>query len=328
MSLSVPDSQDFSRLTERFRPALRAHCYRLMGSLHDAEDMVQETLLRAWQHREALQDQAALRAWLYKIATNVCLDALKKQRRRFVPLTYQPASTLSEPIPPDVQEPIWLEPYPDEWLRDESPVPEAHLIARESITLAFIAALQLLPPRQRAALILAEVMEFPAIEIAELLGMTLASVKSALHRARATLAARGRPFREAGDRVLDEAGHARLAAYVRAWECADSAALIALLSAEATFSMPPIPAWYQGRETIRGLVGQTVFAGKAMNRWRLLPTGANRQPAFGLYRQEPGGIYHAYGIQVLTLQDGLINDIITFRVPALFPRFGLPAEVG
>lgn len=323
------EQNEFGALVEPYRRQLHAHCYRLMGSLHDAEDMVQETLLRAWRNRESLQEPAALRAWLYKIATNICLDALRKHRKRFVPTTYQAASTLAEPIPADVNEPIWLEPYPDDLLPMESHHPEEHVLAREHITLAFIASLQLLPPRQRAILILRDVMDFQASEVADLLGSTVASVKSALHRARATLAERGDQAGQVGQvGQLDDAARAQLDEYVRAWEYADVNALIKLLADEATFSMPPIPAWYQGKETIRGLIARTIFAGPAAGRWRLLPTRANRQVAFGLYRvSDTPGTHSAYGIQVITFCGGAISDITTFRDPALVVRFGLPQNI-
>ena len=177
----------FSAMTEPLRRELQVHCYRMLGSVQDAEDMVQETFLRAWRRRETYAGRASFRAWLYKIATNACLDALDKRPRRAVPLTRQALSTLDEPIPPDVNEPVWLEPYPDDWLGGDSVNPEGEVASREHITLAFIAALHLLPPRQRAVLILRDVLDWQASETADLLEMTVSAVKSALHRARETL---------------------------------------------------------------------------------------------------------------------------------------------
>ncbi|MBZ0299543.1 MAG: RNA polymerase subunit sigma-70, partial [Anaerolineae bacterium] len=229
-----------------------------------------------------------------------------------------------------VNEPIWIEPYPDDrWLADDDH-PEHAVFARQEMTLAFIVLLHLLPPRQRAVLILRDVLDFQANEAAVLLDMTVSAVKSALHRARSTMAIQEGGSGSALVRVdgLDEPLRTQLEDYVRAWETADVAALLALLKADATFSMPPIPAWYRGRATIRDLTMRTVFSGQAQGRWHLRPTRANGQPAFGLYRQsaEPG-VYHAYGIQVLTFHDGQLADIITFRHPALFPLFHLPAIV-
>jgi RNA polymerase sigma-70 factor (ECF subfamily) len=322
MNLTVVDEHEFAALAEPHRRELQAHCYRMMGSAQDAEDMVQEVFLRAWRRRETFEGRASFRAWLYKIATNACLDRLKKQPRRVVPMTYQEVSTLAEPIPASVMEPIWLEPYPDDLLGDGDP--EETISSREYITLAFIVALQLLPPRQRAVLILRDVLDWPANEISALLDMTVPAVKSALHRARSRLAKRDM----IEDHPLDDALQSQLADYVRAWETADVDGLLRLLKDEATFSMPPIPSWYRGRTEISGLVAKTIFSGDARGRWRLLPTRANRQIAFGLYRQSDTlGIWNAYGIQVLTFQGRLIADITTFRNPALAQMFGLPATI-
>jgi RNA polymerase sigma-70 factor (ECF subfamily) len=325
MNLSEIDQHNFGVLAEPHRRELQAHCYRMLGSIHDAEDMVQETFLRAWRRRETFEGRASFRAWLYKIATNACLDSLEKRPRRVVPVTHQGVSTLDEPIPPDVTEPIWLEPYPDELLISDDVSPEGYLSTQENITLAFMAALHLLPPRQRAVLILRDVLDWQASEVADLLEITVPAVKSALHRARTTLAKRNMDVEAY---VLDTSTLTQLDDYVRAWETADVNALLTLLRADATFSMPPIPSWYQGRDAIGGLVAKTVFRGEARGRWRLLRTRANRQPAFGLYRRDDAhGVYQAYGIQVLTLDGGQIVDIITFRNAALFPYFKLPATV-
>lgn len=319
------NEQEFAALAEHYRRELQAHCYRMMGSVQDAEDMVQETFLRAWRARGTYEGRASIRAWLYKIATNACLDALEKRSRRVIPFTRQPVSTMDEPIPPAVMEPIWLEPYPDDLLGSDDANPEGQVSTREHITLAFVAALHLLPPRQRAILILRDVLDWQASEVANLLELTVPAVKSALHRARATLARQG----GAADLAvcgLDKGTQSQLDRYVQAWETADVNALLALLKDEATFSMPPIPSWYRGRESIGGLVSATVFSGDANGRWRLLPARANHQPAFGLYRQAQSG-YTAYGIQVLTFTGGELADIITFRNPALMPYFKLPEAI-
>lgn len=321
--LSAVDSLEFGALVEPYRYELQVHCYRMMGCVPDAEDMVQETFLRAWRRRETYAGRASVRAWLYKIATHTCLDALEKRPRRVVPVMRQPASTLDEPIPPAVVEPIWLEPYPDRLLAADNVNPEEHFLTRENITLAFTAALHLLPPRQRAVLILRDVLDWPAAEVAALLDITVPAVKSALHRARTTLAHRGQAVRVGTMAALNEPAQTLLDRYVQAWETADIPTLLALLKEDATFSMPPIPAWYRGRETIGRLVSTTVFSGEVSGRWRLLPTRANGQPAFGLYQLNQGA-YSAYGIQVLTFAGAFITDITTFRNPALFPYFNLP----
>jgi RNA polymerase sigma-70 factor (ECF subfamily) len=330
INLTDIDQQTFGALVEPYRRELQVHCYRMMGSVQDAEDMVQETFLRAWRRRETFEGRASLRAWLYKIATNACLDALEKRSKRVIPFTRQGVSTLEEPIPANVNEPIWLEPYPDELLNWDDVGPDGHYAARENITLAFIAVLHLLPPRQRAVLILRDVLEWEASEVADLLGVTVASVKSALHRARETMAAHKRQHLEGtAPQTLDATRQSQLEDYVRAWQAADMNSLLALLRDDATFSMPPIPSWYQGRESIGGLVAKTIFAGEANGRWRLIPTRANGQIAFGLYRRdEAQGVYTAYGIQVLTFgDDGQIADIITFRSPGLVAAFTLPATL-
>ncbi len=314
---------EFESLVEAHRRELQAHCYRMMGSVQDAEDMVQETFLRAWRHQTTYAGRASLRAWLYRIATNVCLDALQKRPRRVVPLTYQVVSLSDEPIPQAILEPIWLEPYPDNMLGDTNTHAETQVILRENISLAFMTALHVLPARQRAILILRDVLDWQASEVATALGLTIAAVKSALHRARTTLSSYSRSAQTPQDLPMSQ-----LQQYITAWETGDVETLVNLLTEEAIFSMPPIPSWYQGREAIRQLTERTVFSGEAQERWHLLPTHANRQLAFGLYRHaEAENQYAFYGIQVLTLQETSISDIITFRNPALFHYFNLPASV-
>jgi RNA polymerase sigma-70 factor (ECF subfamily) len=332
MSVSELRQEEFGARVETYRQELGAYCYRMMGSIQDAEDMAQETFLRAWRRHEALEEPSSLRAWLYAIATNACLDALKRRPRRLVPVMLGAASTLTEPIPQKILEPIWLEPYPDPLLlTGDERNPEELVIEREHIALAFIVALHLLPPRQRAVLLLRDVLDWPASEVAAFLDTTVPAVKSALHRARAILADHYKdhhaPTANPGWK-LDGATQQQLSAYVGAWEAADGAALARLLKEDATFSMPPIPAWYRGREAIRALVAHTVFSGDAQGRWRLLPTVANGQVAFGLYRQaETTSLYRAYGIQVVTLSGRTVSDITTFIDAELFARFNLPSTI-
>ena len=322
--LAALSEHDFSRQIEPYRREIQAHCYRMLGSIHDAEDMVQETFLRAWTRRETFTQAVSLRAWLYKIATNICLDTLKRQKRRGIPQTLQSGSSANDPIPASIMEPIWLDPYPDELLIADDERPEQRMILKENISIAFLAMLHTLPPRQRIALILSDVLDWKASEIAQMMDTTVLAVKSALHRARTRLAELP-TYIEPPDNA---AAQAALDAYVQAWENADIDLLITLLRDDAVFSMPPTPAWYQGRENIRVLVSKTVLGGSdAAGRWRLLPTRANGQPAFGLYRVGDDGRYQGYGIQVLTFDRGLLTDIITFRHPILVPYFKLPSHI-
>ncbi|GAB4519325.1 MAG: sigma-70 family RNA polymerase sigma factor [Anaerolineae bacterium] len=325
-TLMLLSQSEFGQTVEQYRAELQAHCYRMFGSVQDAEDMVQETFLRAWKRRETYIDDTSLRAWLYKIATNICLDTLKKQRRRVIPQTWEAVRDGTDPVPAAILEPIWIEPYPDEMLTGHDLHPEQQVLAQETISIAFLAALQRLPPRQRAVLLLTDVLDWRAREVADLLSITVPAVKSLLHRARAKMADDNAPAVTNPGAQMEQVGDlkARLAAYVLAWETADMDALINLLTEDATFSMPPIPSWYQGRRSILALISRTVFSGEAAGRWRLLPTRANGQVAFGLYRQGEDGSYQPYGIQVLTLRGDFISDIITFRKPELVHYFRLP----
>ena len=324
------DHHGFDRLVEAYHRQLRVHCYRMLGSLQDAEDAVQDALLRAWESRDTFEGRASVRNWLYKIATNVCLDRLRQRTRRGIPITLRAESTLDEPIPPGIEEPIWLEPYPDDWLPDTGKDPEHATLEREHISLAFIAALHVLPPRQRAVLILRDVLGLHAEEVATQLDMSVAAAKSALHRARATLAERQQGSDElpVSGYALDAELKSKLDQYVTAWRNADVEALVSLLATDATFSMPPIPSWYRGREVVGGLVAKTIFRGQAQGRWLLRPTHANGQIAFGLYaRVGDTPIYAGYGIQVVTMRGNMITDITTFRTPTLFQRFPLPDRI-
>ncbi|MBX3064666.1 MAG: sigma-70 family RNA polymerase sigma factor [Anaerolineae bacterium] len=322
------DQHDFAALTEPHRRELQVHCYRMLGSIHDAEDMVQETFLRAWLRRETFEGRASFRAWLYKIASNVCLDALDKRPRRVLPMSRRPPASTDDPIPPPLSEPIWLEPFPDELLAPEEASPEARISAQENITLAFIAALHLLPPRQRAVLILRDVLDWQANEVADLLNLSVPAVKSALHRARTTLTTHYPSGIESNIKHLaDKTMQPQLERYVTAWQSADVNMLLSLLTEEATFSMPPIPVWYRGRADIGWLFTARLFTNRAQGRWRLLPSlPANHQITFGLYqRDENDQRYHVYGVQVLRFKADQIAEIITFRTPTLASYFKLPS---
>ncbi len=323
------DREAFAQLAEPHRRELRVHCYRMLGSLQDAEDLVQETLLRAWQRLNTFEGRAPFRAWLYKIATNLCLDALALRQRRSLPPVKYPAADPRVPLAPPPSEPDWLEPFPDELVADQDAGPEARYTARESITLAFLTALQLLPPRQRAILILRDVLDWHAEETAELLELTVSSVNSALFRARTTLAKHYRKIEQDSLPIVpaDEMTRTLLDRYVRAWETADIDGLITLLKEDATFPMPPSPSWYLGRDAIRAFIQANILDGDARGRWRLLPTRANGSPAFAWYRRISPDRFVAFAIQILTLEKGLIADVTTFPLPALFSFFRLASEI-
>ena len=328
---AVVSRDDFGALAEPHRRELQLHCYRMLGSLQDAEDLVQETLLRAWKKLDTLTRKGSFRAWLYRIATNACLDELDRRLPRTLPQARGPDS--GETVPPlePILEPIWLEPYPDELVAGLETSPEARYDLLESTTLAFLRVLHVLTPRQRAILILRDVLDWRADEVSQALEITVSAVTSALHRARKALAkhysardrhsSRVEPDSEATRSLLDQ--------YVRAWEYADVDALISLLKRDATFAMPPSPSWYRVRSAIRAVVSAVVLAGKAEGRWKMKSTRANSLPALAWYQQdETTSTYRAFGIQVLTIEDNLLSDITTFFNPALVRLFGFPEELG
>ena len=324
------DERAFAELVAAHRRPLQAHCYRMLGSLQDAEDAVQETLLRAWRNLSSFQRRSSLRTWLYTIATNVCLRAMERRPSRVLPIDYGPAADPHEPLREPLLESVWIEPYPDERLGlDDGPAgPEARYEQRESIELAFVAALQLLPARQRAVLMLRDVLGFSGAEVAEALDTTPASVYSALQRAHATMEER-RPDRtqQATLRALgDEQQQAIVARYVEAWADDDVDALVGMLTDTATLAMPPIPSWYRGRAAIERVLRSVVFDGKRS--WRMVPTAANGQLAVGAYELDSSGVYAPHGVTVLTLRGGLIDEISHFRTPSMVERFGLPLQAG
>jgi RNA polymerase sigma-70 factor, ECF subfamily len=328
------DPAEFASLVEPYRQELHLHCYRLLGSLHDAEDMVQETMLRAWQHGDAFKGQSSLRTWLYKIATNACLDVLKKRPARTLPVAATSEADPLLPFAPAWSRSSWLEPFPDSWLSQEAEDPAARYSRRESVSFAFLIVVQLLPPRQRAILLLSDVLDWHASEIAELLSLSVSAVNSALHRARVRLSKHYHtPEREGGaDLHADAATKTLLERYLHAWESEDIEGLVALMKEDATFGMPPLPSWYRGRDAIRVLLTQRIFAGETQKRWSFSPTGANGCPAFAMYRAVgSGGPSRAFGIQVLTLEATtsglLIADSTTFLDPLFFPSFGFPQEL-
>ncbi len=322
------DSEAFKSLTDPYRNELLTHCYRMLGSLEDAEDQVQETYLRAWRRLETYEGRASFRAWLYKIATNACLDALERRPRRILPLETDGPAHDSNPSPAPGDESVWIQPFPDQWLAPTSPNPEAAFDANESISLAFLVALQVLPPRQRAVLILSDVLGWPTAEIADSLGISVSSATSLLHRSRMTLRQRNLAGRRDSIRLPDAQTRSLLDRYVKAWETADIDGIIALLTQDATFPMPPLPLWIQGKEAIRALIQDTILSGEARGRWKLIPIRANGQPGFAFYRRdEETRIYHPFALQVLTVAGGLVSGATTFVFPKLFRYFHLPPSL-
>ena len=312
---------DVSQL-ETHRPALTGHCYRMLGSVADAEDAVQETMVRAWRNMERFEGRSSVRTWLYRIATNVCLDTLARSPQRIRPMETGPAGTIEDGLE-SRERTHWLEPIPDAMALPSDASPFELTALRQSIRLAFVAALQHLPPRQRAALILSEVLGWSAIEVAETLEMTVAAVNSALQRARATLEARR------GTEVapsLDEDAAELLERYVDAFHRYDVDALVATLRHDATFSMPPFTLWLQGPESVRGwLLGR----GAECRGSRLLPTQASGAPAFGQYRAgtEPG-TWKPWALIVLEIgDDGIAGWNSFLDTASLFPKFGLPDQL-
>jgi RNA polymerase sigma-70 factor (ECF subfamily) len=323
------DEAAFSRLAEEHHAALLAHCYRMLGSLQDAEDALQETLLRAWRGLPGFNGRSTLRTWLYRIATNVCIDAIARHRARTLPVEYGPASDHMRDVGEPLVESTWLDPFPEQApaTLDGESATDARYEQREAVELAFVAALQHLPATQRAVLLLREVLGFSAREVSEALETTVASVNSALQRARKTVDERlPERSQQATLRSLgDDRTRELVEAYVDAWARGDVDALRVLLAEDATFSMPPWASWCRGRETIAGLAKAAVEVCAA---GRSVPTRANGQPAIAYYHlDDETGRYKAAALDVLTLDGSEIKDITAFVKPELFPRFGLPVEL-
>jgi RNA polymerase sigma-70 factor, ECF subfamily len=322
------DRRAFQQLTEPHRRELLVHCYRMLGSFHDAEDLVQETLLRAWRGLKGFDGRASTRYWLYRIATNACLNALatRASAGRVLPETESPA-TEQMPDREPASDIAWLVPCPDsalEQIADDAPGPDARYEMREAVQLAFIAAIQLLPPRQRATLLLTDVLGWSAAESARLLDSSVAAVNSALQRARTTLEERlaGRPPRVA--EAASEEQRALLERYVRAWESTDVDGFTALLKEDAVMSMPPWRQWYRGRAAIAAFLAHTGRPGGHAP-FRLVPTAANRQPAFAFYSRWQSPEWRFHSIQLLTLHGDTIAAMTSFVMPPLASVFGLPA---
>jgi RNA polymerase sigma-70 factor (ECF subfamily) len=316
---------DFARLTDPLRPELLAYCYRMLGSVHDAEDQVQETMLRAWRAYGRFEGRASLRSWLYRIATNACLRALENRARRPLPTGLGgPSGDPAEPLEPEQHEVPWLEPFPDVLLGAEFADPAAIAAARHGMRLALIAALQYLPGRQRAVLILRDVLKWRAAEVAELLGVSTAAVNSALQRARAGLR-EAAPVQDELHEPSDAEQRALLDRYAAAFENADVAALTGLLRSDAVLEMPPTPTWFCGRDSIVRFLDGHVLRGPGD--LRTVPLSANGQPALAAYDRGADGRYRAYVITVLTCAPSGVARITAFRDLRLFPYFRLPAEL-
>jgi RNA polymerase sigma-70 factor, ECF subfamily len=309
--------QDVERPFIRHRRELLVHCYRMLGALEDAEDAVQETMVKAWRHLDTFQGRSSARAWLYRIATNVCLDALERRRRRILPTAIVGPADPSGPPAPDDYETPWLQPIPDAIidLADTDVDPSTVVVTREHVELAFIAAIQHLPPRQRAVLLLRDVMGYTAAETASLLDTSAAAVNSALQRARSLL----------GEALPDTDRHrpsgdapALVRRYVAAWVAADVDALVALMRADARMAMPPTPSWYQGRDNI-GIYLRQLFATPLGRDLKLKPTAANRQPGLAVSTSDG----RPFAVKVFTVDGDAISAIIGFVSPAVFNRFHL-----
>lgn len=322
LAAQAGDQTAFDALAEPYRRELLVHCYRMLGSLHDAEDLVQETLLRAWEKRATFTSSGSYRAWLYRIATNLCLNALTRAPRRSLPPDTHPQSDPSSSPPPRLREPIWLEPFPDDLLADANADPQDYALQREETTLAFLVALQHLTPVQRATLLLRDVLEWPAAEVAEWLNLSVPAVNSALQRARRALHQLGQdsstPPTLSSPQLQD-----LLDRYVTLWELGDIPGLVALLREDAWFTMPPFPVWFQGRAAIATVLATRTFI--PGRQWHLLPTRANGSPAFGLYKREAGAdAYQLFGLLVLDVVGEQIGNLVAFLGTECLSRFALP----
>jgi RNA polymerase sigma-70 factor (ECF subfamily) len=318
--------EEFQTRLEPHRRAITLHCYRMLGSLQDAEEVAQESLVRAWQRLDELKSSDATKPWLYRIATNACVDLLKKgkRRRRALPFMVAPPADPAAPWGPAAQEYVWIEPAPDTLLEAPDDAaerqPDARVSMRESVGLAFVTALQLLPAKQRAVLLLVDVLGWKPQETADLLETSVAAVNSLLQRARRTVEERGLEDPAAG--VEDDG---LLRRYIATWESRDLEAFVALLAEDAVLSMPPQPEWYAGRDAIRRFLARMLA--DEQRRYRSLPTRSNGSPAVGVYVSIAGGPFEATAINVLSLRDGRVARMTRFSSPRFFHSFGLPVRL-
>jgi len=314
---------DFTSLTGRFRGELLAHCYRMLGSAQEAEDLVQETYLRAWRSYDGFEGRSSVRTWLYRIATNVCLTAIERRGRRPLPSGLGgPAEDMEAPLVAGPEVP-WLQPFPGALLAGEGEDPAATAVSRAGIRLAFVAALQYLSARQRAVLILRDVLEWPAAQVADLLGTTTTAVNSGLRRARAQLA-QALPAEDELAEPAEPDRRAVLDRFAAAIQDADGSALAELLRQDVALEMPPLLTWFTGRQTVAGVIAEHFLT--EPGGLRLVPVLANGQRAFAVYQRDPGGAYHAHAMLVPAVTPAGIARIVAFQDPGLFRLFGLPPE--
>ncbi len=317
------DRAAFEAVILPYRRELRAHCYRMSGSIHDADDLLQESLLKAWRAISGFEGRSSLRTWLYRVTTSACLDAVDQRKTRGLPVGLgnptEPGSTMSPKA-----EALWIEPCPEDMVVDAARGPDARYSARESVALAFLAALQLLPAKQRAVLILRDVLGWSAAECADLLQLTVPAVNSALQRARETLSRSDRARKERSQ-PEDESTRALLARYLRVWEEADVKGLVALLHEDAVLSMPPYDAWFKGAQAIADALEVMVLTPGSAGSFKLVPIRASGQPAFAFYQRDPATKqFRPASINVVEIAHGKVVEITAFLEPKLFPLFGLP----
>jgi RNA polymerase sigma-70 factor (ECF subfamily) len=317
------DRAAFEALISPYRRELKAHCYRMSGSIHDAEDLMQESLLKAWRAIGGFEGRSSLRTWLYRVTTSACLDAVDSRKTRALPAGYGQPTEPGTSITPKA-EALWLEPCPEDMVVDSARGPDARYSARESVALAFLAALQLLPAKQRAVLILRDVLGWQAAECADLLQLTVAAVNSALQRARETLARSDRARKERCQ-PEDDSTRALLAKYLRAWEEADVKGLVSLLAEDAVLSMPPFDAWFKGHQAIAAALAEMVLTPASAGSWKLVATRANGQAAFATYQKDEKGQLKAVSLSVIEIVNGKVVEITAFLEPKLFGPFGFAA---
>ncbi|HWS91446.1 MAG TPA: sigma-70 family RNA polymerase sigma factor [Mycobacterium sp.] len=320
--MPAPSADDFAQLAERYRPELQAYCYRMLGSVDECEDLVQDTYLRAWQSYEKFEGRSSLRLWLYKIATNTYLNALQTRNRRPLPSGLSaPADSAAVALAAAQSDIPWLQPAPDSLLYGATADPAVVVSRRSGIRLAFVAALQHLSPLQRAVLVLRDVLGWQAREVAEMLETSTAAVNSALQRARTQLA-EGRPILDDLSEPTEPEVRGLVDRYMAAFEHADVDELAELLRTDVELEMPPIPTWFTGRDAVCEFLGRVVL--HTPDQWRLAYTRANDAPAFALYKRAPDGSFRASGLDVLSLIGGRIARIVAFNDPTLVAKFGLP----
>jgi RNA polymerase sigma-70 factor (ECF subfamily) len=320
--MPVTSADDFARAAERYRPELLAYCYRMLGSLDDCEDLVQDTYLRAWRSHEGFEGRSSVRFWLYKIATNTYLTALQTRKRRPLPSGLSaPADNAAATLAAAESDIPWLQPAPDSLLYGTTDDPAVVVPLRTSVRLAFVAALQHLSPLQRAVLVLRDVLGWHAREVAEMLDTSTAAVNSALQRARMQLE-QARPILDELSEPTEPAVRDLLDRYMAAFEHADVDALAEILRSDVELEMPPIPTWFTGRDAVCGFLARVVL--HTPDQWRLAYTRANGAPAFAMYKRAPDGSFRASGLDVLSLAGGRIERIVAFNDPTLITTFGLP----